>query len=154
MTSSVVHRALVFGGIVLAAVAVVGSLVGFVVAGTSGLVSALFAAALTALFLGFTTVSVYLADRVTRNSKSMGVYFGIVIGAWVFKFAVFVVVLLATRGAQWLDPYVFFYALIAAVIGSLAADVIALAGAQVSAVPRSEPVMPRETAGTPPSTPN
>lgn len=149
MTSSVIHRALVFGGAVLVAVGVIGSLVGLLVAGTSGLVSALFAAALTALFLGFTTASVFFADRVTRTSKSMGVYFGIVIGAWVFKFAVFVVVLLVTRGAQWLDPYVFFYALIAAVLGSLAADVVALAGAQVSAVPRPDQTPPPEQADMP-----
>ncbi|HPU03176.1 MAG TPA: hypothetical protein PLY47_04735, partial [Rhodoglobus sp.] len=64
MTSSVVHRALVFGGIVLAGVAVIGSIVGLLAAGTSGLVSALFAAALTALFLGMTTVSIVVAERV------------------------------------------------------------------------------------------
>jgi len=135
MTSSVVHRALVFGGTVLAGVAVIGSIVGLLAAGTSGLVSALFAAALTALFLGMTTVSIVVAERVTRTSKSMGVYFGIVIGAWLLKFVVFVVVLLVTRGAEWLNPFVFFYALIAAVLGSLVADVVALAGARVSAIP-------------------
>lgn len=133
MKSSVVHRALVFGGVVLAVVAVVGSVVGYLVAGTSGLVSALFAAALTALFLGMTTVSVFIADRVTRGSRSTGVYFGIILGVWVLKFVVFVVVLLLSRGADWLNPYVFFYALIAAVVGSLIADVVALRGAQVSA---------------------
>lgn len=133
MKSSVVHRALVFGGVVLAVVAIVGSVVGYLVAGTSGLVSALFAAALTALFLGMTTVSVFIADRVTRGSRSTGLYFGIILGVWVLKFVVFVVVLLLSRGAEWLNPYVFFYALIAAVVGSLIADVVALRGAQVSA---------------------
>jgi hypothetical protein len=133
--TSVVYRALVFGGIVLAAVAIIGSVVGLLVAGLSGLVSALFAAGLTALFLGFTTLSILLAQRVTRESHSTGAYFGIILGMWVFKFIVFVVVLLATRGADWLNPFVFFYALIAAVLGSLIADIVALSGAQVSAVP-------------------
>ncbi len=132
--ASVLSRALVFGAVATVAVAVVGALVGVLVAGIPGLVSALLGAGLTALFMGVTTVSILLAQRVTRTKASGGIYFGIILGMWVLKFAVFIAVLIAVRGQDWMNPYIFFFAVIAAVVVSLVTDVVALSGAQVSAV--------------------
>jgi hypothetical protein len=50
------------------------------------------------------------------------------------KFPVFIVILLLVRSQHWLNPYIFFFALVAAVIGSLVVDIVALAGARVSYV--------------------
>ena len=130
-TASVLTRALVFGAILTLSIAVVGSVVGYFVAGTGGLVSALVGAALTALFMGFTALSIVLASRATRDRPSSPLYFGIVVGIWLLKFVIFIVVLLALRGRDWVNPYVFFFAVIAAVIGSLVADSVALMGARV-----------------------
>ncbi len=132
--ASVVVRALVFGAIVVVAVAALGSLIAALTVGPPGVVSVLFAAGLTALFLGVTSASIILADRVTRDRPSVGVYFGIILGMWALKFVVFLVILITMRGAEWLDPFVFFIAVIVAVIGSLVADVVALAGARVSPI--------------------
>ena len=130
-TASVLTRALVFGAILTLAIAIVGSVIGYLVAGAGGLVSALIGAALTALFMGFTALSIVLASRATRDKPSSMLYFGIVLGMWLLKFAVFIAVLLLVRGQDWMNPYVFFIAVIAAVIGSLVADMVALAGARV-----------------------
>jgi len=130
-TASVLARALFFGAIATLGIAVVGSVVGYLVAGAGGLASALVGAGLTALFMGFTALSVVLAARVTRDKPGSLLYFGIVLGMWGLKFVVFIAILLLVRGQEWMSPYVFFVAMIAAVIGSLTADIIALAGARV-----------------------
>ncbi len=148
-SATVLSRALFFGSIVTLAIAVVGSIVGYLLAGLGGLASALTGAGLTALFMGFTALSVVLAARVTRDKPGSPLYFGIVVGMWGLKFVVFIVILVLVRGQPWMSPYVFFVAMIAAVIGSLIADVVALAGARVPYVgdielpgpaPRSETV--------------
>jgi hypothetical protein len=137
--ASVVVRALVFGAVVVVAVAVIGSLIAALTTGPRGVVSVLVAAGLTALFLGVTSASIILAERVTRDRPSVGIYFGIILGMWALKFVVFLVILIVMRGAEWLDPFAFFVAVIIAVIGSLVADVIALAGARVSPIAVSRP---------------
>jgi len=125
--SPMLGRALRYGTIVTVAIAVVGSVVGYAVAGFGGLVSALVGAALTALFMGFTALSMVIASFVTRKKPGSMLYFGIVVGMWLLKFVVFITVLLLVRGQPWVNPYVFFAAMIAAVVGSLVADSVALA---------------------------
>lgn len=130
-TASVVTRALVFGAILTVAVAAIGSVVGLLVAGAGGLASALVGAGLTALFMGFTALSIVLATRLTRGKPGSMIYFGVILGMWALKFVVFIAILLLVRGQDWLNPYVFFVVVVAAVIGSLVADVVALAGARI-----------------------
>jgi hypothetical protein len=129
--ASVLTRALVFGGVLAVGLAVLGALVGYLVAGPSGLVSALLGTSLTAVFMGFSTLSVFTADRISKRRGSNAGYFGIVLGMSLLKFPVFIAVLLLVRGQAWLNPYIFFFALVAAVIGSLVVDIVALAGARV-----------------------
>ena len=146
-SASVLKRALVFGAIVTVIIAVVGSVVGYLVSGLGAVASALIGAGLTALFMGFTALSIVIAARVTRDKPSSMLYFGIITGMWLLKFVVFIVILLAVRGQDWMNPYVFFVSVIAAVIGSLVADVVALAGARIPYVgnielPGSQPAAP------------
>lgn len=129
--ASVLTRALVFGGVLTVGLALVGALVGYLVAGRSGLISALLGTSLTAVFMGFSTLSVFAADRISKRRGTNSGYFGIVLGMSLLKFPVFIAVLVLVRGQQWLNPYVFFFALVAAVIGSLITDIVALAGARV-----------------------
>jgi hypothetical protein len=130
-SAPVVTRALVFGAIVTVGVAVVGSIVGFLIAGLPGLVSALIGAGLTALFMGFTALSILIAGLVTKSKPSSMVYFSIVLGMWLVKFGVFIAILVLVRGQPWMNSYVFFFSVIVAVIGSLIADAIALKGARI-----------------------
>ena len=56
----------------------------------------------------------------------MPVFFGIVLGGWILKFVVFIVVLLVLRGQPWVDPDVFFVAVVVSVLASLVVDVVVL----------------------------
>ena len=130
-SATILARALVYGGILTVGVAVVGSVVGYVVAGVPGLVSALIGAGLTALFMGFTALSIVLAARVTKGEASSTLFFGIVLGVWLLKFIVFIVILVLLRDQPFIEPLVMFFSILAAVIGSLVVDVVAYLGARV-----------------------
>ncbi|MCU1552143.1 MAG: hypothetical protein JWR36_2703 [Glaciihabitans sp.] len=150
----ILTRALRYGGILALAVAVVAGAVGLIVAGVPGLVGGLLGAALAAVFLGLTAGSMLLAGRVTKGDTTSPVFFGIVLGVWLLKLVLFVVAAIVLRGQHWLDPYVFFAAVIAAVIGSLITDVVAFQRARVPYVSDIEvpgqtkpSVAPRDGAG-------
>lgn len=128
--STVLKRALVAGIALALVLAVVGSAVGWLVAGLPGLLSALVGAGITAVFMGFTAASILLAVRVTRAEPSPTVFFGIILGAWLLKLVLFIVIMLLVRGVEGLQPMVLFVSILAAVIGSLAADVWAFLGAR------------------------
>ena len=130
-SATILARALVYGGILTVAIAVIGSIIGYLVAGGPGLVSALIGAGLTALFMGFTALSILLAARVTKGEASSTLFFGIVLGVWLLKFIVFIVILVLLRDQPFIEPLVMFFAILAAVIGSLVVDVVAYVGARV-----------------------
>ena len=130
-TATILARALVYGGILTVVIAVVGSIVGYLVAGGPGLVSALIGAGLTALFMAFTALSILLAASVTKGEASSVLFFGIVLGVWLLKFVVFIVILVLLRNQPFIDPLVMLVSIISAVVGSLIVDVIAYVGARV-----------------------
>ena len=74
-SSAILGRALAYGAILTIAIAVVGSIIGFLVAGSPGLISALIGAGLTALFMGFTAGSIVLASRATNGDPSSTLFF-------------------------------------------------------------------------------
>jgi hypothetical protein len=121
----VLNRALRDGGIFAGAVAVVGGLVGYLVAGVPGLVGGLLGAVISAVFLGLTAASMLVAGKVTGGDLGSPTFFGIVLGTWLLKLVVFVVLAIWLRSQSWLDPRVFFVTVIVAVIGSLLIDVLA-----------------------------
>ena len=130
-SATVLARALVYGTILTVVIAVVGSIVGFLVAGGPGLISALLGAGLTALFMVLTVVTIVVAAKVTKGEPSSVLFFGIVLGGWLLKFVLFIAIILILRGQPFLEPVVFFVSILAAVIGSLLVDVFAFVGARV-----------------------
>ena len=130
-TATILARAIVYGAILTAIIAIVGSVVGYLVAGNPGLISALVGAGLTALFMGFTALSIVLAAKVTHNEPSSTLFFGIVLGVWLLKFVVFIAILVILRDQPFIEPLVMFFSILAAVIGSLVVDVVAFVGARV-----------------------
>lgn len=117
---------LLWSGAVAAALAVAGALIGFAVAGTSGLWSALIAVLLAAVFLGLTAGTILVANRWYGDPLYVPIFFGAVMGGWIVKFALFIVVLLVLRGAAWLNGPVFFVALVVSVLASLAVDLVVM----------------------------
>ncbi len=138
----VFKRILVYGAILAGAIAVVGSVVGFLVAGGPGVVSALIGTAIALVFLGITSASILIATRVAGGDMLNPGYFGIVMGAWLVKFIVFFVILVLLRGQPWVQPIVLFLSLIVAVIGTLAVDLVVIARSRLSYV--SDVKMPGE----------
>jgi hypothetical protein len=123
----VMTRALLYGAIVAVAVAVVAGTIGWFTSGLPGLLGGLLGAALSAVFLGLTAVSILIAGRVTRGDPGNPVFFVIVLSVWVLKFIVFVLAAILMRAWDAVDPVVFFWAVIAAVVGTLGGDVVAMA---------------------------
>jgi len=116
----VLRRALVYGAIVSFAIAVIGSVAGALAAELPGMLSALIGAGMGFVFLGLTAASILLADRVTGSDLLSPAYFGIVIGSWIVKFVVFLVLVFSLRDAPFVEPTVLFITLVAAVVGPIA----------------------------------
>lgn len=105
------------GLLLVAAIAVIGGGVGFFVVGLTGLLSALIGAALALLFSTMTALSVKFGGRL-----SLGGFFGVVLGGWIFKMVVFIAIVAALRGANFIDGPVFFFTLVASILGTLVID--------------------------------
>ena len=127
----VLRLALRYGAIFAVAVAIVAGTIGFLVAGVPGLVGGLLGAALAAVFLGLTAASMLIAGRVAKGDSTSPIFFGIVIGVWLLKLVIFIVVEVLLRGQPWFDPFVFFGAVVVVVIGSLVLDAVAIYRARV-----------------------
>lgn len=126
-SNPVLRRALVWGAVLAAVIAVVGGVIGFAVAGVEGLVSALLGTLMAVVFMGITAASILLANRFAGSDIFVGAFFGIVLGGWLLKFVIFIILMVLLRGADWIDPVVVFLSIVAGVIGSLVVDVLVVA---------------------------
>lgn len=124
--NAVFTRALRYGGIVAVACALAGATIGWLVSDAPGLTGGLLGAALSAAFLGLTTLSFLVGRRITRDDPTNPAFFAVVLGALGVKFLIFLGFMIWLRGQTWLDPGVFAVTAIAAVIGSLIADAVAM----------------------------
>ncbi|GAA3038193.1 hypothetical protein [Microbacterium dextranolyticum] len=125
-SNRLLRTTLLWSGAVALALAIAGALIGLAVAGTSGLWSALIAVLLAAVFLGLTAGTILVANRWYGDPLYVPIFFGSVMGGWIVKFALFIVVLLVLRGAAWLNGTVFFVALVVSVLASLAVDLVVM----------------------------
>jgi membrane-bound metal-dependent hydrolase YbcI (DUF457 family) len=115
----VLKRTLFFGFLFAVAIAVVGGLIGYLVAGPIAAWSAVIGAAMAGVFLGITAASILWAVRYDIVG-----FFAIVLGAWLLKFVAFIVAAIALRDQPWINPTALFLSLIAGVISSLVVDVV------------------------------
>ncbi|WP_374007276.1 hypothetical protein [Leifsonia sp. LS-T14] len=126
-TSNPVLRDVLKYGLILAgAIAIVGMLLGGLFAGWIGVTSALIGTAMAAVFLSITALSILIANRFIGSDLFVGLFFGIVLGGWIVKFALFLVLAVVLRSQPWINPTVLFLSLIAGVIGSLVVDMIVI----------------------------
>jgi hypothetical protein len=138
----VLTLALRYGGIWALVVAIAAGLIGLAVSGVPGLVGGLLGAALAAVFLALTAGSMLLAGRVAKGDTTSPAFFGIVLGVWFVKLIVFLFATILLRGETWMNPTVFGFSVIAAVIGSLVTDIVAYLRARVPYV--SDVTLPGE----------
>jgi hypothetical protein len=140
----IIRRAAIYGAWLALCIAVVGSLVGGLVAGVDGVLSALVGTAMAAVFLGITSVSIAAASRATGFDMFSPVFFVIVLGGWLLKFVLFLVLAILTKGQPWVQPVVLFLCIVAAVIGSLAVDVIVVARSRQPYIDEPKATAPSE----------
>lgn len=138
----ILRKALLYGGLFAAALAIVGSVVGYLTVGPSGIPSALIGAVISAVFLGITALSILLASR-----YDILAFFSIVMGAWLLKFVVFMILAVILREQSWIHPTVMFLTLVAGVIGTLVVDVVVVAKSRLPYV--SDISLPGDTPTTP-----
>jgi hypothetical protein len=144
-STTILTRALRYGAILTVIVIVVGGIIGYLTGGPSGLVSALVGAGVTAVFMGITGASFVVASRVAKLPEGIVVYYGIILGTFFVKFVIFLVLVIALRSAHWLNPTIFGLTTIAAVLGTLIVDVLAL---QRGRVPYTDAVLPGDEASS------
>ncbi|SEN33036.1 hypothetical protein E3O25_06530 [Cryobacterium sp. TMT1-3] len=120
----VLRRILIYGGWVALGIAVVGSVIGYFVDGGTGVLSALIGTIMSVAFMGITAGSILLANRVAGNESAIGGFFGIIMGGWLLKFVVFLVLLFVLQDRAWIEPMVLFLCIIAGVVGSLVVDAV------------------------------
>lgn len=138
-------KALIYGLVLAAIIAVIGGIVGWLVADVPGLVSALIGTAMAAVFSGIIAGSILLATKVTRNQLMHPAFFAIVMGAWLVKFVIFLVLVFVLRDQPFIHPMVLFITIVVAVVGSLTVDLIAVTRARVPYV--SDVELPGSEAG-------
>lgn len=122
----VLRRILVYGSFLAGGIALVGAVIGGLVAGGSGVVSALIGTLMAVVFMGITAGSILLANRFAGTSAAIGAFFGIVMGGWLVKFVVFLLLMVLLKDQPWIQPVVLFLSIIAGVVGSLLVDVFVL----------------------------
>ena len=120
---------LIRGSLLIALTAGVGSGVGFLVAGTTGVTSALIGSALALFFTSLTLISVMLGRKL-----SLAGFFGVVMGGWLVKLIGFALAVGALTGATYIDGPVLFFTLVAAIMGSLVIDSIAVLRARIPVI--------------------
>jgi hypothetical protein len=120
----VMRTALKWDAVIVAAIAVVAVVVGLLVAGVVGVTSALIGAAMGLVFLGITAASILFANRWAGGELFAAIFFAIVLGGWILKFVVFIVIAVLLRHQPWVNADILFLSIIAGVIGSLIVDVV------------------------------
>lgn len=130
----ILKRILVYGGFLALLIAIVGATAGGIVDGWIGVVSALVGTAMAVVFMGITAGSILLANRFAGQEAAVGAFFGIVLGGWLLKFVVFLVLMVLLRDQPWVSPVVLFLSMIAGVIGSLVVDAVVVLKSRMSYV--------------------
>jgi hypothetical protein len=127
----VFRRILLQGAVLAVALAVVGGVVGLLVAGGPGLAGGLIGAVMSVVFCGLTAVSVLLAIRFSHGQMISGAFFGTIMGTFLVKFVLFIVVLVSLKDRDWVSTPVLAVAIIVGVVGSLVIDVSVIARSRV-----------------------
>jgi hypothetical protein len=110
-------------------IASLGSMAGFIVEGMNGVVSALIGAGLAFAFGALTVVSMIIGRKL-----SLAGFFGVVMGGWLIKLIGFALLARSLQGAEFINGPVLFLTLVAAILGSLVIDSIAVLSARIPVV--------------------
>lgn len=110
-------------------IATLGSLGGYLAEGTVGLVSALIGTALAFAFGGLTVIGMIIGIKL-----SLAGFFAVVMGGWLVKLIGFALLARSLQGAEFINGPILFLTLVAAILGSLVIDSIAVLSARIPVV--------------------
>jgi len=127
--SELFKRVLIRGSFLILGIGVIGGLVGWVVAAANGLVSALIGAGMALIFVSLTALSVLFGGKL-----SLGGFFAVVMGGWLIKLVMFLILVATLTGADFVNGPVLFFTLIASILGSLVLDTVAVTKAHIPVV--------------------
>lgn len=127
--STVFKKVLTQGSILIAGIAAIGSLIGTLTAGAPGLLSALIGAGMTFVFVSITAASVWVGGKLPINA-----FFGAVMGAWLLKLILFIVLVRLLLGVKEINGPVLFFTLIASIMGTLVVDALVVTKARMPIV--------------------
>ena len=122
-------KILLQGSFLIGGIALLGGVIGFLIASVAGLISALIGAAMALLFVSMTALSVWLGGKL-----SLGGFFGVVLGGWIFKLLLFIGLVLLLKGAAFIVGPILFVCIVVSVVGSLALDAIAVLKTRIPTV--------------------
>jgi len=125
----VFKKALAQGALLIGLIATIGSTAGYFVDSETGVVSALIGSVLALVFTSLTLISMLIGRKL-----SMAGFFGVVMGGWLLKLVGFAVLVGSLRGADFINGPVLFFTLVAAILGSLAIDSVAVLSARIPVV--------------------
>jgi hypothetical protein len=127
---SVMQRVLKLGSILVIGITLLGSIVGYLVAGTSGVLAALAGGLAAFAFTALTVLSLLLGSKL-----ELGGFLGVVLGGWLIKVVLFLGLFSLLNRADWLTvsarPVVFFV-VVAAVLGGLVLDTLVVTKARIA----------------------
>ena len=110
-------------------IASLGSLAGYFVESMNGVVSALIGAGLAFAFGALTVVSMMIGRKLSLSG-----FFGVVMGGWLITLFGFALLARSLQGAEFINGPVLFLTLVAAILGSLVIDSIAVLSARIPVV--------------------
>lgn len=128
---SVLRRVLALSGLLALAIALIGGLIGYLVAGWPGVLSALVGALLAVAFCSLTALSIIVGFKVSRGELVNVGFFGVLLGGMLIKFILFFFVMMTIMQQEWVNGAVIFGAMIAGVMGSLLIDAITIGRARI-----------------------
>ena len=126
---SVFTKVLKLGSLLIASIAVLGSVIGFFAAGLPGLFGALAGAAIALIFVSLTAISVLVGSKL-----SLGGFYGVVLGGWILKLVLFVLAISVLKSIEGLNGVAVFATLVASVLGSLVVDALVVTNSKIPAV--------------------
>lgn len=132
--NAVLRKSLSWGAIFAVALLVVAGIIGWFVAGEQGVVSAAIGAAVAAIFMGLTAASLLVVDRANAGRPSIVAVAGTVVGVFLGKMVLFVVLMVWLQSQDWLAPGVFGLTVVIAVVGTLGIDIAAMVTTRVPIV--------------------
>ena len=101
--------------------AIVGGVAGYFWLGVPGLLSFIIGAVITLIFSGVTIVSIMVAGKF-----DIALFFGVVLGSWLLKLIIFIVILALIRDQPFIDNVALFIALVVAIAVNLGIDSFAV----------------------------